>query len=139
MAKRINTNPNTKALSITLPVDLVEKLSIFISSKKGFNVSKTIRLVLEEFFETGEYSEKFKEVSKNDMLVPIDTYAEIMGIGKVALQTRASKGLIKVVTIYDTDYIVADENDVLNVFAQFKMLRERVEKLEKAQIDKKKA
>ena len=136
MATKINTNPNTKALSITLPVDLIEKLTIFISSNKGFNVSKTIRLILEDFFETGEYSEKFKDISKNDMLVPVDTYADIMGLGKVALQTRATKGLIKIVTIYDTDYIVADKDDVLNVFAQFKLLRERVEVLEKTQIDK---
>ena len=136
MATKINTNPNIKALSITLPVDLIEKLTIFISSNKGFNVSKTIRLILEDFFETGEYSEKFKDISKNDMLVPVDTYADIMGLGKVALQTRATKGLIKIVTIYDTDYIVADKDDVLNVFAQFKLLRERVEVLEKTQIDK---
>jgi len=136
LATKINTNPNTKALSITLPVDLIEKLTIFISSNKGFNVSKTIRLILEDFFETGEYSEKFKDISKNDMLVPVDTYADIMGLGKVALQTRATKGLIKIVTIYDTDYIVADKDDVLNVFAQFKLLRERVEVLEKTQIDK---
>jgi len=136
LATKINTNPNIKALSITLPVDLIEKLTIFISSNKGFNVSKTIRLILEDFFETGEYSEKFKDISKNDMLVPVDTYADIMGLGKVALQTRATKGLIKIVTIYDTDYIVADKDDVLNVFAQFKLLRERVEVLEKTQIDK---
>jgi len=137
MSTKINTNPNTKALSITLPVDLIEKLSIFVSSNKGFNVSKTIRLILEDFFESGEYSEKFKDINKNDMLVPVDTYAEIMGLGKVALQTRATKGQIKIVTIYDTDYIVAGENDVLNVFAQFKLLRERVETLEKVKIDKK--
>lgn len=137
MVTKINTNPNTKALSITLPVDLIEKLSIFISSNKGFNVSKTIRLILEDFFESGEYSEKFKDINRNDMLVPVDTYAGIMGLGKVALQTRATKGQIKIVTIYDTDYIVADKNDVLNVFAQFKLLRERVEVLEKVKIDKK--
>jgi len=137
MVTKINTNPNTKALSITLPVDLIEKLSIFISSNKGFNVSKTIRLILEDFFESGEYSEKFKDINRNDMLVPVDTYAGIMGLGKVALQTRATKGQIKIVTIYDTDYIVADKNDVLNVFAQFKLLRERVEVLEKLKIDKK--
>lgn len=136
MGTKINTNPNTKALSITLPVDLIEKLSIFVSSNKGFNVSKTIRLILEDFFESGEYSEKFKNINKDDMLVPIDTYAGIMGLGKVALQTRATKGQIKIVTIYDTDYIVADNNDVLNVFAQFKLLRERVEVLEKIKIDK---
>jgi len=137
MVTKINTNPNTKALSITLPVDLIEKLSIFISSNKGFNVSKTIRLILEDFFESGEYSEKFKDINRDDMLVPVDTYAGIMGLGKVALQTRATKGQIKIVTIYDTDYIVADKNDVLNVFAQFKLLRERVEVLEKLKIDKK--
>lgn len=136
MGTKINTNPNTKALSITLPVNLVEKLSIFISSKKGFNVSKTIRLVLEDFFESGEYSEKFKEISKNDMLVPVDTYADVMGIGKTALQTRATKGLVKIITVYDTDYIVANKDDVLNVFAQFKLLRERVELLEKINIDR---
>jgi len=137
MGTKINTNPNTRALSITLPVDLIEKLSIFVSSNKGFNVSKTIRLILEEFFESGEYSEKFKDINQNDMLVPVDTYANIMGIGKVALQSRATKGQIKIATMYDTDYIVAKENDILNVFSQFKMLRERVEVLEKSKIDKK--
>ena len=137
MRTKINTNPNSKALSITLPMDLIEKLSIFVSSNKGFNVSKTIRLILEDFFESGEYSEKFKDINRDDMLVPVDTYAEIMGLGKVALQTRATKGQIKIVTIYDTDYIVADKDDVINVFAQFKLLKERVEKLEKLIIDKK--
>ena len=135
MAK-INTNPNTKALSITLPVDLIEKLSIFVSSNKGFNVSKTIRLILEDFFESGEYKDKFKDIRENDMLVPVETYAEIMGLGKVALQTRATKGLIKIVTIYDTDYIVASEDDILNVFSQFKLLKNRVEEIEKVIIDK---
>jgi len=137
MGTRINTNPNTRALSITLPIDLIEKLSIFVSSNKGFNTSKTIRLILEDFFESGKYGEKFKDINKNDMLVPVETYAEVMGLGKVALQTRASKGQIKVVSIYDTDYIVADKDDVLNVFAQFKLLRERVEVLEKSKIEKK--
>ena len=137
MGTKINTNPNTKGLTITLPVNIIEKLSIFVSSNKGFNVSKTIRLILEDFFESGEYSEKFKEVKKDDMLVPVDTYADIMGLGKVALQTRATKGLIKIVTIYDTDYVVANKDDILNIFAQFKLLRERVEVLEKILIDKK--
>jgi len=126
MAK-INLAPKTRNLSISLPTELADKLNIFVSSERGLNISKTIRFVLEDFFANNGGKDLFPKLENNDFLVPVELYSEILGIGKAAVQTRAIKGQLEIVTLYDSDFIKAKKDDVINIFAQVLDLKKRVD------------
>ena len=125
MAK-INLAPKTRSLSISLPTELVDKLNIFVSSEKGLNISKTIRYILEDFFSNNGQKELFPKLENDDFLVPVELYSEILGIGKAAVQSRAIKGKLEIVSLYDMDFIRATKDDIINIYAQTLDLKKRV-------------
>ena len=134
---KIKTNQTTRGLSITLPVDIIDKLNLYVSSKKGINVSKTIRLLLSKFFDEKGLMDLAPELENDSFLIPVELYSDMLGIGKNAIQSRARKGLIEIVRVYDSDYIQARKDDILNVSAQIVDLKKQVKILNKIVLTKK--
>lgn len=126
---KVSGQPATKALSITLPIPLVDKLTQLSASSRGINISRAIRFVLEEYFAINGDGELFPEINKSDCLVPVDLYAKIMNVGKITIKNRAAKGEVNIVTMFNTDFVKCDKDDIINYFAQVQIYKKEVEEL----------
>lgn len=130
---RISQIPTTKGISITLPIPLIDKLNQLDISGQGVNVSRAIRFILEEYFEATGNGDIFPKIDPHSCLVPIDLYSELLGIGKITIKSRAAKGEIKIISMFNTDFVQLDKNDVINYFAQVLLLKNEMKEV-KSQI-----
>lgn len=132
---RISHIPTTKGISITLPVPLIDKLNQLDISGQGVNVSRAIRFILEEYFEATGDGDIFPKIDPQSCLIPTDLYSELLGIGKITIKSRASKGEIKIISMFNTDFVQLDKDDILNYFAQVQLLKKEVKEVKSAIVD----
>jgi len=128
-----NTSPLllTKNISISLPAHLIHKINQMELSGQGVNMSKTIRFILEDYFEASENGKVFQSLQKDHILVPVDLYAELKSIGKVTIKSRALKGELELVSLYGNEYVQLSKDDPLNIYAQTQTCRDEVSAMQK--------
>lgn len=121
----------TKNISISLPSHLINKLNQMELSGRGVNTSKTIRFILEDYFETNAENNIFKSLQKDHILVPVDLYAELKSIGKITIKNRALKGELELIYLYGNEYVQLSKDDPLNIYAQTQIYHDEVVAVQK--------
>lgn len=120
---------STKSVSMLLSSSIVSKLqNLDISGTGTMNLSKTVRSILENFLDSNGSAEVFIP-KKGEIFVPIEMYEELVQVGKLTLKNRAAKGEIKITMSFGNEYVVLDENETLNVFAQMVLYKQEVASL----------
>lgn len=125
-----DTNSLTKAITITLPLYIIERLNQMELSGQGINTSKTIRFILEDYFTTDGNGKIFQELKDDEILLPIDLYASIMQIGKIAVRSRAAKGEIEISVIYGSEFVKLPKDDPINIYGQVKLYRNEMKNIQ---------
>ena len=125
-----DANTLTKSQSITLPQYLIDRLNQMELSGQGVNISKTIRFILEDYFTTDGNGKIFQELKDDEILLPIDLYASIMQIGKIAVRSRATKGDIEITVIYGHEYVKLPKDDPINIYGQVKLYRNEIKNMQ---------
>ena len=100
----------TKALSITLPATLIEKLNQLEVSGHGVNTSRAIRYILEEYFAVAGDT-IIPTIAPDEALYPVELLAKIIGVGKITIRNRAAKGDFKIVHILNTEFVQMNKDD----------------------------
>lgn len=120
----------TKGVTVTLPQFLIDRLNQMELSGQGVNISKTIRFILEDYFTTDGNGKIFQELKDDEILLPIDLYASIMKIGKIAVRSRVTKGEIEILVIYGSEYVKLPKDDPINIYGQIKLYRNELKNVQ---------